>query len=479
MQVILHIGFPKTGSSAIQSHIFTNQRWLGTQGVYVPKAGYASGLGHAFLLDQENWPTIADSGYRGPAGEGALAQLAEELELAETRGFQRALISWEGLALLNEPAITTLRHALGPHSVILLAYVREQTRLYQSSILQSVEHLTFFSTDSLFSDASETLKIPAYLHFDAVLSTWHQVFAGAIDIRTRLYHRASLLKSNVVLDFFGWLGLNPGEGFALDPTRVNPSLDVRSATLLVVAQASGLNFRGLLSLSRSLSRFVADCGTESSQFLSVEQENSLREQFREGNARFFETFRPENVDQDTRGFPVTHRSQAQKESAFTLSDMQHIHSALTNPAIDTWLGGPLVAKNVARVACRPNEGWRGAEMAGVWSVGPRSELAFRLPFTHPVHGPTAIRLTIGGRYYGRNVETLVTCNGRSRRLNLEQAELSVDIDQKTRQDGITLVMEHMFPEAPNDGAGASAQSGIAFRLEFLSYQFVWDPDDEQ
>ncbi|MEM1152888.1 MAG: hypothetical protein AAGI44_02030, partial [Pseudomonadota bacterium] len=53
MRVYIHIGYPKTGSSAIQSHIFTNRAWFETQGVYIPRTGYASGMGHSKLINAD------------------------------------------------------------------------------------------------------------------------------------------------------------------------------------------------------------------------------------------------------------------------------------------------------------------------------------------------------------------------------------------------------------------------------------------
>ena len=269
MEISIHIGFPKTGTSAIQSHINSNQNWFAKRGVYIPKSGYSSGLGHCFLFgknDTDN-PPKEIAGLLGDTS--ALAHLAEEIQACEKAGFDRVLMTWESFSVLDRTLISKLKTCLGNYNVTLYAYVREQAELTQSLILQAIK--TRRSREAVFSSiADESLTSPWYLDFFAVFSMWKEVFGDGISIRTKIYERNLLLEFDIVADFLDWLGFKIDVHFATQGVDVNHSLDFRAAAVLALAKAAGLNGRGMSKLSRALSKSrILSSGPQTHPYIST------------------------------------------------------------------------------------------------------------------------------------------------------------------------------------------------------------------
>ncbi|MEZ5571588.1 MAG: hypothetical protein R3E64_06140 [Halioglobus sp.] len=475
MKVYLHIGFPKTGSTAVQSHIFTNQQWFLNHGYYIPQAGYASGFGHAFLLGADDYSFSAnDTVFSELSQQGALADLAQELRSAELQGFCKALISWEGFALSNKNVIDRLKQTLQGHHVILIVYIRDQPTLYQSAILQNIENLIALSKATIF----ETNDVPDSevnnYNFYRVLSTWKSIFADQIEIRVRVYDKNKLLEKNIVRDFLQFIGLGAIDGFSLQSKRINTSIDARSAALLLVAKAAGLDYKGLLALSTALVR-VADMSKRGQRrFLTKQAQEDLRRRFRKSNQQLVQEFPPENIGTTDTLFSSTDFEQPAEASESELDFFRHVYHALREPVVGLWQGQSLTSQRLARVAGPPNKGWRGPELSGVWSVGPESEIAFRLPQTDSVGGPKSIILTIAGRYFGDNTTTAIVINDKEEQTCLTRKEIRIVMDDHIRENGVHIYLRHATPQVLENGKPVCSKSGLAFKLEFLSYKFNWE-----
>ena len=137
MQVFLHIGYPKTGSSAIQSHISCNRGWLHRQGIYVATTGFTAGAGHSFLLGQFLGDAVDSEAY----DQQQVLALQVELAGAATNGYVMVLLSGEGFALASVRALSALAQNLRDFRVRLLVYLREQGELHQTAVLQNMEQL--------------------------------------------------------------------------------------------------------------------------------------------------------------------------------------------------------------------------------------------------------------------------------------------------------------------------------------------------
>lgn len=473
MHIYLHIGYPKTGSSAIQSHVYTNKRWFAERGVYIPSTGYAGALGHAFLLGGKSYPLPAGKVALVPAGTSQFEVLNNELEVASNEGFSSALLTWEGFAMLGDPARQELGEGLRSHSVTVLAYVREQSALYQSATLQRIESLTSFSAERLFGTGYRELASLEEYDFHLAMNSWRMTFGQRCRVRTRLFDRSLLANGNVVTDFINWLQLQPDEEFCMQQRQVNHSLDVKAATLLLIAKSTGAQRHQLIGFSRSLAQLSGAAGEEDKFFLTEEDLSFFTARFAQSNEAFFEAFRPENAPESLTNFedPVETQKGAVSPQA---SYLRAAYEALARPELETWEGSPLAGHKVGLIAKLPNVGWRNPEPKGEWSVGDVSTLDFQIPTMHPTAGPKAILLRIAGRYFGSNSQTTVTVNGLKKQIDLSQAELSIAMDSIADAQGVQIKLEHDFPALDQSPEKKDTDKGIAFMLQHLAYTLIWD-----
>ncbi|GAB5450763.1 MAG: hypothetical protein Hals2KO_10910 [Halioglobus sp.] len=470
MQVFLHIGYPKTGSTAIQWHVFSNQGWFEKRGFYIPRTGYAAGLGHAFLVGGKSQPLRSGANRVLLKPDSQFQTLAEELKACQEKGFDKALITWEGFAIVNEGVIDEMAQALGEFDISLFAYLRDQVSLHQSAALQGLENLRDFTADRFFGGRDIPESTLAQFDFPTVLARWQQAFGDRLTARTRLFERSLLQDGNVVIDFLQWLGLPQDDQFALQSSQINHSLDSRAAALILVARAAGVPGGRLIALSRALSDVTARSKSTSKNFMSVDDRQLLQDFYRDSNESLFSEYPPENAPgANTDFFP----GKADDEGpAPEFEYLREVYRALGNPSPEVWGGGPINNQKVGRVARAPNAGWRGPEADGVWSVGSMSELAFRLPETHPEYGPSAVELTLSGSYFEGHSATDVRVGGNTERMDLSMATLRISLDDKIRKDGVRIVLQHQAPSITE--ASAAEPVELAYKLRFLSYTFVWE-----
>jgi hypothetical protein len=473
LHIYLHIGYPKTGSSAIQSHVFTNKKWFAERGIYIPRTGYAGALGHAFLLGGKNYSLAAGKVTHMPAGASQFEVLNKELEVASNEGFNSALLTWEGFAMLEDSGRQELGEGLGSHSVTVLAYVREQSALYQSATLQGIESLQSFSAEKLFGTGYRELAPLEKYDFHTMMSGWRMAFGKSCNVRTRLFDRSLLANGNVVTDFINWLQLQPDEELCMQQWEVNHSLDVKAAILLLIARSAGAKPHQLLGLSRSLAQLPRAAGEEDKFFLSEEDLAFFTARYAQSNEAFFEAFRPENAPESLTSFEDPLKTQKGAVSPQT-SYLRAVYEALARPELEIWEGSPLIGHKVGLVAKSPNSGWRSPGPKGEWSVGSVSTLDFRIPTMHPTAGPKAILLRIAGRYFGSNTRTTVIVNGHRKQIDLSHSELSISLDSIAEVQGVQIELEHDFPALDKSPEEKDTEKGIAFMLQYLAYTLVWD-----
>lgn len=475
MQVILHIGYPKTGSSAIQSHISCNRGWLHKRGLYVPSTGYTAGAGHAFLLGQY----LGDPVDPGEYISKQMELLRKELHAAQQAGFDRALVSWEGFALVKQDSLSTFAERLHDYKTTLLAYVREQGELHQSAVLQHMGRLRFGPGDPLASTPPASL--PSHYRFHSALGAWDKAFKGQLEIKTRLFDRQRLTENNVVLDFLHWIGAPADEGFCLQQHPVNNSLDVRSAALLHTVFANKQNKPQLMLLAQALGRVINEHGAGSRSFLDSAARETIWSRYETSNEHFFETFTPENALEGETGFPLPKSSypgHAAEESVDsddkTSSEIEfyrHLRAALNNPVTPVWEGNILAGFLLITLTSAPNTGWQKVDNTGTWSAGKRSTLNFHIPECHQVNGPRALALAVNGQYANNNTSTRVTCGPKAMSADLTQAKITIELDEQLLSSGIQITLEHQDPQPAKN---AAKDTGAAFKLQMLGYNFVWD-----
>lgn len=215
MHWIVHIGAPKTGSTAIQIFLCGNRERLAAHALLYPDVSLR-GYGHhdlAFLLGggYPDWATPQDR---------PLSELAATLrEAVRTSGAGRVLLSSENFYLYPEPA--ALRHLLqtaglaAEDRVSILCYLRRQDEAHVSWYNQTVKA----QGNAAGFDAS-VRRDHGLWDYAARLAPWRAEF-GTQAVWLRDYAAAV---ADVRVDFLQALGL-PRDAFAMPSVRPNGRLN--------------------------------------------------------------------------------------------------------------------------------------------------------------------------------------------------------------------------------------------------------------
>lgn len=233
MDLILHIGTEKTGTTSIQRFLKLNRETLRTQNICFPKApGATSHTGLAVaararvkqdaLHILRGLESVADVGdYRRRLRDDLVTELGEQ-------NYKLAILSGEHCSsrLITEDEVARLKDILSGlfDRIRVVVYLRRQDEFLLST----------YST-YVISGGERDLEIPKQevrnrrYDYDALTSRWAAVF-GAENMICRRYHPASLKNGDVIDDFLEASGL-PDKGYER-PARSNESLDARALEFL-------------------------------------------------------------------------------------------------------------------------------------------------------------------------------------------------------------------------------------------------------
>src|SRR5690606_30908736 len=127
MELYLHIGYHKTGSSFLQSLFATNRDWFESQGIYYPK-GYRDKEAQSGLISPGNGIEFLTAMNNGDF-EKAKLMVGQWKREADNRGCNRILISSEGLfhsfANIGFEKIEHVLNSIGFNKIFGLLYVRD------------------------------------------------------------------------------------------------------------------------------------------------------------------------------------------------------------------------------------------------------------------------------------------------------------------------------------------------------------------
>jgi len=223
MSLIIHIGFGKTGTTAIQSLFFENRECLLAQGLYYPEIGLR-GHGHHELAGLDS---------------GALRN-TQEAAFGSIRGFLDAnphfhvLLSSEFFCFAHRSVTECLGKHFRDGETKIVFYVRQQPSLIESAFLQS---------QKAGEDYRGTIEryLDAYgdsFDFLRRITPWVEAF-GEKSIVARLYDRRTI-GSDVRTDFVRLIGV---EGdLPMNPLGTeNPSLSAECSQLITHFDTFGLS----------------------------------------------------------------------------------------------------------------------------------------------------------------------------------------------------------------------------------------------
>jgi hypothetical protein len=481
MKVTVHIGLPKTGTSAIQSFLGANVTWLREQGIEVPLTGFHSAYGHSFLFTQADLSKPARDVMRFlgvtsqlPAGQhGNLPELKQEIAALRDRGVAHALLSWEGLSLVDSAAIGKLCACFEGCDLEILCYVREQSALRTSQLLHSVTEGMIPARGLL--DGGDQLQIgeQAYLDYNQLLDTWAGAAGNSGRIRTRMFDREMLAQGDVVEDFVEALEIQAQPYRATSSREVNTSLDAASTALVALGEEIGVGKRQRQRLvSALLEARSKKTGRRSTGLFPTSQLENLSAQYLAANEALLENYPPENCSRERFEELMIRPARDADTTAPTVELCRAAVAAIHDRELITWHGQLLISHKLNIVTRYIDDGWRGSEATGIWSIGDRSRIAFRLPRLNLQDGPLVCQLNIQAAYFGDNIATRVVGMGIDERIDLRNGVIRVPVTSEVLEEGIFLELIHEHPTSPVElGSGPSADK-LALQLRVLFYRLT-------
>lgn len=251
-ELLIHIGLPKTGTTAVQGVLFNNRGSLARRGVFYPDTFTDN------VRDEGRWAHHLHAHKWGGWIEAKGFQIqpddawkALRKEINEKPG--RYIVSSERFAdILSESwGKDVLEFLIGLFPDIrvrFIVYVRRQDVLAESFLKQRVKvGLQKEPMESYLSN------LPAFLNFDFLLSRLAE-YVGWENIIVRPYARNKLIDNDAAIDFLHMLGLDDLKSEIYEPITANQSIQSLTTSVLLKLEASNV-LRNAADLKPVLRKF--------------------------------------------------------------------------------------------------------------------------------------------------------------------------------------------------------------------------------
>jgi hypothetical protein len=246
MDLYLHIGTEKTGTTSVQKFFRANRDLLAENGVLYPQAPGRqnhTGLAVAAQTPAKKGPLRKSLGVKNEADARQFrVDLMEKLaaEFA-ARPYRLAVMSGEHCSsrLLDDDEVAWLREKLlrFADNIKIIVYVRRQDDYLLSTYSTSVKS----GTQNRLAIPGERIVQNRYDHWN-MLERWRRVF-GRENIICRKFERASLKSGDIVDDVLDIAGIDPDLGFKR-PEDVNEALDAQTLEFLRLLNKYVPRFKG-------------------------------------------------------------------------------------------------------------------------------------------------------------------------------------------------------------------------------------------
>ncbi len=304
-RVYLHIGVPKTGTTALQDFCFTNRAVLMKHGVYYPDCGTVSHQ-PLVLSWSENVPPMNSLDW------GSVCRIDEEWDKIYKivkDDDVNVLISTEslsGLSITSDMDIPLeLRRYLKGLTVYVIVYIRQQDQLLQSIWNQYAK----MPEEDIAVGLDEFIENPVpFSNYQTLLERWERVF-GKENLIVRLYDKNVMHGGDIFSDFLHTMGIELTDEFQIPEINVNPVANSDFVEFMIIAKSQGL-FGLSMPVRRLLTDVVRDffdiAWRNSPEFkkhtlLSPYQRTNLLKMFEESNRYVAANYFNENID---RIYPV-------------------------------------------------------------------------------------------------------------------------------------------------------------------------------
>jgi hypothetical protein len=230
-QLILHIGYPKTGTTALQSFWHLNAAFLRDNALLYPQAGrvHTAHYGYSYRLGLHDGDTRFDVSEL----DEMISCLRAEMD---QNGVNRALLSSEVFIKAADPE--TVRTVFEGFDVKILVYLRRHDHLLESGYSQSVRSSPSPPWDSSIGSFILHQLGAGQFSYDylALLRRWSEVF-GKSNMMIRAYQEAR--EHDLFADSLLALGI-ASRGKLRMPGRLNSALSYAALCVIDAVHRAGV-----------------------------------------------------------------------------------------------------------------------------------------------------------------------------------------------------------------------------------------------
>lgn len=271
-QLLIHIGTPKTGSTAIQSVLRTNAERLDKAGVNYIRAGRRS-QAHNLVLQARR------AGTMGRVMDRILAEIAtkpEHMHVLTSELYFRSGAAQDIADHLPEKLRARTR---------ILVYLRRQDRFIEALYKQRLK--TGRTAAGAAEFAQNKIGNGSY---GRMLAAFANAF-GAQALIVRPFERQHFPQGNVAFDAVGHMGIDDPSVLTLPSQDVNLTLSLEVSQLLGrLARTTDVNVQEVI---RHISRDPPEGAARSGDCFSIDDRRAIMAQFAEGNEALRQTYCPD------------------------------------------------------------------------------------------------------------------------------------------------------------------------------------------
>lgn len=284
----IHIGMPKTGSTALQGYLHSNAAFLKDHNIRYMTAGRDRGTGRARLICQNSMAIAMSRGWtEAPAPEA----FAKEYDAHAT---QHCIVSSEmffgrDLTPLYDRYLKTIAT-----TVRFVVYLRRFDEFIEADYKQRAKNgMRTRGVDAFVADRLTQIESdPDYLNFGHIFERMRQQVPGA-EIVPRLYLREEMAGNDVITDFLSLMDV-PINAVALPEAVANKSLSRMASEALGRFDGGGPDFdkKARRQLGRALQNTADPRIFRRFDVLNPAERKMINETLEARNAAMRETYFP-------------------------------------------------------------------------------------------------------------------------------------------------------------------------------------------
>ncbi len=297
--IILHLGMPKTGSSAIQRFLSTNRRALEKKGIgyFVPSCRYHpwNGDQNADFLLYKVLGEIGEEDVR----MRHIGSLKEECEAFKEycRSYHKLILSDEDLwdrGAAHKAFLPALKDRISKlcgsdARTDVIVYFRRQDLWLLSRWKEDIRSIDEISDE--FIESVERYRSVGYLDYNKLLDNAAKVF-GDEHILIRPYDKSRMTGGSAVPDFLEAVGVDDHEGLVFSKEKVNKGFSMHSTEALRLIKRGKVPYDGPWeAILFAMWRVHTEADVTDDSFpMTYKDRQSLIQEFAESNRMMAERF---------------------------------------------------------------------------------------------------------------------------------------------------------------------------------------------